>query len=149
MGELYAATGTVNVAASPGKTNIGLTASTTTRGRLTFFTVGHSGTPVADNVIQWLVRRYTTDGTGTAGTPRPLDLAAPAARLTTQSNYSVEPTFSLTLMDLAVHQRAYYQWQALPGREILIPASAGNGVGFTPINGSFTGQSDSTVVWEE
>lgn len=148
MADLYLADGIVNCAASPGATALSVVASALTRGRIDFFNLSATGTP-ADNVIQWLVRRISAAGTSSAVTPRPVDPAAPAAQLSAQQTYTAEPTFGVQLMDLGVHQRAYYQWQALPGREILVPATASNGVSFTAINGSFTGQVDVTVQWEE
>lgn len=148
MADQYTATGTVNCAASPGATALGVIAGTLTRGRVNFFTLSCSGTP-ADNAIYWQARTITAAGTSSALTPTKVDLASPAAQLGAQQTYTAEPTFGVTLFAQGVHQRAYYQWQALPGREWLIPATANAGIGFTPSNASYTGATYAVAQWEE
>ena len=147
----YAATGqTAAVAVAPGKTTLAVIASTLTRGKVHFFVVSVGGTPVSDYILQWLVRRFTVDGTRTAVVPTLLDSGSPVAQLGAGQNYTVEPTYAaINLFDLAVHQRSLYQWNAAPNAELVIPASAGNGIGWTAIHASYTGAASSTTHWQE
>jgi hypothetical protein len=137
------------VAASPGKTALGLNAATTTRARINQFVLSVGGTPVADNILDWQIRRFTTLGTSTPVTPVAKDAASPASLLTAGNNYSAEPTFTTTLFDIAVHQRSLFQWNAAPGSEILTPATANNGVGVTPIHASYNGSAQASLHWFE
>lgn len=152
MGRRYAATGAQDATtASPGDTSLALIAATTTRGRILDFTLAAGGTP-ADNAIQWLVRRFTAVGTEGAGvTPTPLDPADPAALLDGAEDHSAEPTYTAgsELFDQIINQRATYRWVAAPGGDLVIPASAGNGIGFTAFHASYTGQAGVTLHYEE
>ena len=60
-----------------GDTALGIIASTLVRAKIHFFTVAAGGTPVADNVLQWLVRRFTVAGTSTAVVPTQIDAGSP------------------------------------------------------------------------
>lgn len=149
MGDSYSAEGGIAaVTATPGDTALAVVASTLTRGRIHYFKVAAGGTP-ADNVLQWLVRRVTASGTGTAVTPAALDGGAPTAQLTAKDEISSEPTVGAILFNLYVHQRALYQWTSAPGKEIVVPATADNGVGFTPIHASYTGLGQAVAHWVE
>mgnify|MGYP001571009458 CR=1 FL=1 len=146
----YAASGTQTaVGASPGKTALVVLASALTRAKIHHFALSVGGTPVADNILEWLIRRVTADGTGTAVTPTLLDPGAPVAQLTARQGYSAEPTFGTTLFDLAVHQRSIYQWNATPGGELVLPATAGAGIGLTPVHASYAGAAGSVAHWSE
>lgn len=146
----YAASGTIAaVTGAPGDTALAVLASALTRAKIHHFALSVGGTPVADNILQWLIRRITADGTGTAVTPTLLDPGAPAAQLTARQGYSAEPTFSTTLLDLAVHQRSIYQWNATPGGELVLPATAGAGIGLTPIHASYAGSAQAVAHWQE
>lgn len=146
----YAANGTIAaVTASPGDTALALIASILTRAKIHYLTVSVGGTPVSDNVLQWLIQRFTADGTGTAVTPTLIDSGAPAAQLSAKQGYTAEPTYSTTLFDVAVHQRSLWQWNSAPGKEIVIPAASGNGVGITPIHASYGGSAQAIAHWTE
>jgi len=146
----YAANGAINtVTVAPGDTALGILCSPVTRARVHHFYVMVGGTPVADNVLQWLVRRFNADGTRTAVAPTPLDPAAPASQLGAGQNYTVEPTYTLLVFDLAVHQRGLYQWWAAPQGEIVLPATANNGIGITPIHASYNGSAQAHMEWTE
>ncbi len=148
----YMAAGTITiVTGTPGDSALGVIASALTRARLYYFVCSAYGTPVADNVLEWLVRRFTADGTGTAVTPARVDLASPAAQLSAKQNYTVEPTYDAVniMEDLGVHQRSLVQWNAQPRGEIIIPATAGAGLGFTPIHASYASTATAVAHWEE
>ena len=149
----YAANGQITaVTATPGDSALGVIASALTRARVYYFACSAFGTPVADNMLEWLVRRFTADGTGTAVTPNKLDLGAPAAQLSAKQNYTAEPTYDAinVLQDLGIHQRSLVQWNAVPNRgEIVLPAVAGAGLGFTPIHASYISTANAVAHWEE
>jgi len=146
----YAASGAIAaVTASPGDTALAVLASALTRAKIHHFALSVGGTPVADNILQWLIRRITADGVGTAVIPTLLDPGAPAAQLTARQGYTTEPTFGTTLFDLAVHQRSIYQWNATPGGELVIPATAGAGIGITPVHASYAGAAGAVCHWTE
>lgn len=134
--------------AAPGDTALGIIASTLTRAKLDFFEVSTGGI-VADNIPQWLIRRFTVVGTSTAVTPVPDDPAAPASQLSAGEEYSAEPTYGVELFDFQLHQRSIYQWNAKPGAEKVIPATANNGIGFTPISAAFAGVAKVVAHWIE
>lgn len=147
----YFATGTITaVTASPGDTALAIIGNTLTRGRIFYYALSCAGTPVADNMIDWYVRRLTADGTGTSLTPGLEDAAAPVAQLTAKQNYTVEPTYAtVPIHELAVHQRSLAQWNAAPRGELVIPASAAAGIGFTPIHASYASTATAVAHWEE
>lgn len=128
MGRAYHTRGSVAVGTD--KTALSLIANTTTRGRIYQLVIGCAAAP-ADAASNWAVQRFTADGTGTAFTPIALDPGNPAALCTSKSNYSVEPTgmtANAFLLQASVNQRATFTWAANgPQREIVIPATSGNG----------------------
>lgn len=148
----YAASGTIAaVTPAPGDTALGVIASTLTRAKIHLVIVymGAAGV-VADNVLGWTVRRFTTLGTYTVVVPEPLDPGAPVAQLAAGQNYTAEPTYvGASLLPPAVHQRSIYQWNAAPGGELVLPAVANNGIGVTPIHGAYVGPAGATMHWME
>lgn len=95
---------------------------------------GSDATP-ADNAAEYVLQRYTVDGTSTAVTPLPLDPADPAALAEAGEAHSVEPTYTANEIALqwAQNQRATYRWVAAPEGELVIPATADNGLGIQVI----------------
>jgi len=148
----YAATGTIAaVTASPGDTVLAVLANATRRGAIGTVIFSHSATP-ADNVIQWLARRLTAVGIEGAGVvPIAFDGAAPAALLDGAEGHTTEPTYTAAseLIDEDLNQRATFTWQARPGGELIVPATASNGIGFTPISAAYTGGARVTAHWYE
>ncbi len=147
----YAANGAIAVVtAAPGDTALGVIASTLTRAKIHLFivTMGTAGV-VADNVLRWLIRRFTAAGTYTAVVPVAIDTGAPVAQLAAGQAYTVEPAYTTTLIDLSVHQRSAYQWNAAPGGELVIPAVADNGIGFTPVHAAYVGPAQAVAHWME
>ena len=147
----YAASGTIAaVTPAPGDTALGVIASALTRAKIHLFIINQGATGVvADNILQWLVRRFTAAGTYTAVVPTLLDPGAPVAQLAAGQAYTAEPTYTTALFDIAVHQRSIYQWNASPGGELVIPAVANNGIGICPIHGAYVGPASSTMHWCE
>lgn len=76
------------------------------------------------------VSRQTTLGTGTNATPAPLDTADTACTTVATVNYTVEPTItaSTELLTMGLNQRASFRWVAVPGSELVIPATNVNGI---------------------
>ena len=108
------------------------TADATRPRRLKFyqFIFGSEATP-ADAALLWTVQRCTAAGTSTAVTPQPLDLADAATESDAGENHTIEPTYTAgaILLNIAVNQRATFQWVAAPGGELVTPATAANGLG--------------------
>lgn len=124
-----------NLAASPGKTMINLTAltgaATLKRGWIYEWEVGADGAPNAtDCAITWEFIRNTSVGTGTAVTPSPLDLADQAAGLVATANHTAEPTMGVSLMAVALNQRNSQRWIARDEKSsMIVPATTVTGIG--------------------
>lgn len=127
-------------------TALHVTGGTGLRIRLYDFTVSCGGTP-ADNAVRWTLMRHTVTPTSTAVVPTPLDPADPAAEATAGENASVEGTYTAAseLFDQAFNQRAGYRWVAAPGGELIVPATASNGIGVRVLSSAYTGTADATV----
>lgn len=146
----YAADGQIAVVTPvPGDTALAVFASALTRAQIYQFILSITGAGVADNVVEWLVRRFTAVGTSVAVPPVPLDFNAPAAQLSAGEGFTVEPTYTTALLDPSVHQRSVYTWNAQPNGALKIPAVAGAGIGFTPIHAAYNQSADVTAHWEE
>ena len=150
MGRRYAMTGTIAAVASSAKTMLDLVAATTTRARVYDFSVGTTGAP-ADNVMTYTAQRFTASGTYTAGQMAAVDSADPAALLTSGTNNTAEPTYtaSTILWNLGINQRASYRWVAAPLGELVVPATANNGVGWATLSPAYTGVAGTTAFEEE
>ena len=149
MPGIYGANGDQAIAASPGATIIGLTASTLTRAELLEVLYGADDTP-ADNMIRVLGRKYTAAGTSTAVTPDGYDDADPAAQLSVGSNHTAEPTYAtVPLIDVTVHLRSTFVWKQNEGKGVIIPATAANGFGLAVIHASATNGTRATFKWRE
>lgn len=86
----------------------------------------------ADNPFLWQVPRCTTAGTaGTNFTPIALNPADTlASTIVCGQAHSADPTVTANsfLLTIPLNQRATYQWRANPGSELVIPATASNGI---------------------
>jgi hypothetical protein len=155
MGDKYAATGAITaVTASPGDTALRVGQPVTTPAGLRAHIhelVFSQGAAPADTVVQWLVRRYTVLGTGSAVVPAPLDSDAPASQLDVDEQMSVEPTFTAAteLLDFDLNQRATFRFVSAPGGELMIPNTDSAGIGMTPISASYSGIASVTCHWLE
>jgi hypothetical protein len=120
------------------------------RPRLAEFQVGSSSTP-ANAAARYDFNRISTAGTaGSNPTPAPTDPADPAAvTINGLGTFSVAPTIGTLLFRVSVNQQNTYRWLAAPGRELIMPAIAANGLEFlTPVvTAAFT--ADFTFYFEE
>lgn len=112
---------------------------------------GSEATP-ADNAFLWQVQRCTTAGTaGTNPTPLSLDAAdSLASTIVCGQAHSADPTGSTVLMTVPLNQRASFRWVSAPGGELIIPATASNGVKFeTPTAGGLVAVTISAMFDEQ
>lgn len=140
------ATGTAN------KTAATVVASTTVRPRVYEFDVGLTTAPNStDQQLEFGCGRFTAAGTaGSAPTPNPVDPADVAAVATAGITHSAEPTYAATyLMDQAMNQRAMFRFVAVPGYELVAPATAANGIGLKNIAITATSVITGTLFWTE
>jgi len=155
MGDKYAVglqqTGVSTVAGATGTDACGeLQAVTSVRPRVYDILFGQGGTP-ADNVVRWEVPRATTSATGTAAVEVALDPGSPASDALTEEEITSGPTVTADsqLLDFDLNQRATFRWVAAPGGEIVLPATAANGIFLNCSSGAYTGIARVTVHWEE
>lgn len=146
----FAITGAENAVTSSLTTALDLVGSATVRPRIYEFSIGCGGTP-ADNAITWKLMRHTTANTMTAVTPTALDSADPSAVSTAGENASAEGTYTAgsELFDHIINQRATYRWVASPCGELIIPATANNGIGIRVLHASYTGSAEATMHFSE
>lgn len=149
-GASNALAGTLQAISSSYKTMINLTAQTTglTRALIQEFDVGTLGTP-ADNVVQWDVNRCSSIGTGTTGTPSPMDNTFRASATVATCNCTAEPTAGVSMFNLGLNQRASFRWVAAPGSELVIPATNVNGFGIRALSTAYTGTASASAVFIE
>lgn len=147
-GKNYAATGLGTTGTD--KTILGLTSAATVRPELHYLSLGSGATP-ADQATTLVLKRYTAAGTATAVVPIALDPASPAALAAAGENHTVEPTYTAAseLFSIPVNQRNTVQWWAAPGGEIVLPATAANGVGIKSLSSTGTPTMDATFHWQE
>jgi hypothetical protein len=107
------------------------------RGKLFDISFG-SEAAAADNPFLWRVARITAAGTSTAVTPQPLDPADAATEMDAGENHTIEPTYTAgqIMGHFPLNQRATFRWVASPGKEIVFPATASNGLGIISPTGS-------------
>lgn len=153
MSAKYAGTGQdAAITTTPGTTAFEVHAITATlrRGWLYYFNFGFGGTP-ADIAIRMQVMATTAAGTATAVTPKALQSADVASMMTAGENHSAEPTYTAAseFFDVAMPQRSIFQWQAIPGGELVWPATNVNGIGIKCFHASSTVDAECTAHWEE
>lgn len=150
MGARYAVTAAENAVTASYTTAGNVVGGTGVRVRLYDFIVGQGATP-ADTAVYWALQRSTTAGTLTSVTPAPLDSADPAAEATAGENATIEPTYTAAteIVEMPLNQRATYRWVAAPGGEVIVPATASNGLGFRVKGASYTGTAEVAFHFEE
>lgn len=120
------------------------------RSRVLDIVFGCDGTP-GDTAMTLRVQRSTTAATGgTSWTPLPLDSADVACRTVAMTGTLTNgtTTASAYLLELACNQRATVRWFAAPGEELVIPATASNGLHFlTPVAPALSGRC--AIVFDE
>jgi hypothetical protein len=129
---MFLANGFIAVAATKTALIIGSTAAI--RPRIVRYDWSTTGTPTSDQGIEVQPRRTTSLGTSTAYTLKASDPSDEAVTpiVTAGTNASVEPPgYTGFLADKAINARMTHQWQAYTAdEEIILPATAANGVGF-------------------
>jgi hypothetical protein len=128
---IYASQGTKGITA---QTALTLVSTANGRPRIIEYKLSNVGAVTVDSQFEVQVKRFTVAGTTTAVTPSGTDPSDPAATLfTAGSNATVEPTYTAGVIidDTGVNPRGIYRWTAYdPSAEIILPATAANGVGF-------------------
>lgn len=139
--------------ASTAKTAGTIISASTIRPKIYEFSIGTDlGSAAADNILTWTLQRFTVAGTAASSpTPSPLDPADPPALASAGANHSAEPTYTagLILYEMGFNQRATYRWQAPPDGELVMPATAANGLGMQVGSPGYTGQADFMVMHAE
>lgn len=104
-------------------------ASAPRRGKIFRAIFGSEATP-ADAAFLWQLQRCTSAGTATGVTPKALDPGDPAAIDDAYENHTVDPTLTAgeIMLSVPLHQRATFPFYAAPGREIVFPGTANNGI---------------------
>src|ERR1035437_165384 len=126
-----------------------LVATAAVRPKLYDLMLGSPSTP-SDQAASWVLRRSTTASTGgTAVTPAPIDPGDPVSITTAMIAPSMSaPTLTVgaTLLQWAQNLRATFRWVAAPGKEIVAPAIAANGLAL--LNSVLTGAFNISGVLE-
>ncbi len=148
MGRRYSGNG--DQAVGTNATVLGLTSATTVRPKLYDLIIGCGATPL-DLATIFHLERYTVAGTSTSFTPIALDPGDPAALAAYGYNHTVEPTYTASsiLMKLSLNQRATFRWVASPGGELVLPATAANGIGLQSQSSGGTAIHEATMFHEE
>lgn len=148
MSRRYSAAG--DQAVGSNATVLGVTSAATIRPKLYDVLVGCAVTP-ADEATNFVVQRYTAAGTATSVTPQGLDPGDPAALASAGSNHSGEPTYTSAaiLLTIPLNQRATFRWVASPGGELVMPATAANGLGIYSLAATGSAEHRATFHWEE
>jgi len=115
-----------------------IVSAATVRPRLYDLMLGSPSTP-ADQAASWVIKRSSTASTGgTAVTPSPIDPADPPSLSAAMVAPSMSaPTLGVVLLQWAQNLRATFRWVAAPGKELVAPATAANGL--TLLNPVLTG----------
>lgn len=109
-------------------------ASNPRRYELYDYVFGQAEASPADGNTLWQIQRCTTAGTaGSAVTPQFTDPGdAQAATTVCGQAHSADPTVTANaiLLSIGLNQRATFRWVPAPGKELIIPATASNGLAF-------------------
>lgn len=121
--------------------------------RLTIYDLisGSDATP-ADNYAEFAIRRTTTAGTTTTTfVPTLLDPANGAAAAVFVLTASAQPTITgnSDLINIPQNQRATFRWVAAPGGELIVPATANNGLALMAVASNATATYGFTCYWQE
>ena len=106
-------------------------ASSPTQAWINELDFGASGPPNStDCAINYLVYASTTAPTGgTAATPGADNITQQAAKTLVMTNPTGGNTIGAYRAEFALNQRATMCWVAIPGQELVVPATAGSGYG--------------------
>ena len=113
------------------QTLFNVTGAATIRPFIYEYVIGSQGSP-ADQQARYQVQRHTAAGTGTAVVGQAIDPADPATLCIAARAHSGEPTLTASafLDEIGINQRVTFRWVAYPGGELIIPATAANGLSF-------------------
>lgn len=150
MVKRFSATGLAVAAAD--KTMLHIAGTSATRAAL-YDAWFSSVTAPADAAIRVLIQRITAIGSeDSAVIPAPLDLADAAAVCDVGQTHSSEPTYTSAteMFDNSFNQRATLRWVAVPGGELIIPATNNAGFGLKVLSvSSGTPQVECTIHFKE
>jgi hypothetical protein len=109
-----------------------------------------AGAAPVDQNYQIRFKRQTTSGTWTSQTPVALDSADPAAVCVGGIASTAAGTAGSVLMVVGVNARAGFRWVAIPDSEIIVPATASNGIilEYSAISGG-TDINAATILYQE
>lgn len=113
--------------------------------------IGSDATP-ADQAGSFELMRTTVVGTEDSGfTPTKLDPDTKAADCDAGVTHSSEPTetASSELLRFALNQRATFRWVAAPESELVIPATANNGINLVRRASTANFAMDATILFFE
>lgn len=123
------------------------------RAKLMELIVGSDAAILGTSNFRFDLNRSTTASTGTAVTPNPLDPADTLAAVTAfKSNLTVQGTNTAGAIPFCIplNQQATFRWVANPGSEIVIPATANNGLHLnTPVAGGVPSCAGSMIFEEQ
>lgn len=109
-------------------------ASNPRRYKLFDYVFGSAEAAPADGNSLWQIQRCTTAGTaGSAVTPQSIDPGDTVAATTVGGQaHSADPTLTSAaiLLSIGLNQRATFRWVPAPGKELIVPATASNGLAF-------------------
>jgi len=144
------------VTASKGAANVqtvmGLSAAAASmrRAKIYDWALGCGASP-ADNAFIHIAQRMTTVPTGAAKTPNSLDPADTlASTIQAVDTVTVDGTLTAAafLTRIPLNQRATFRWVAAPYGELIIPATANNGIAFG-LSAASTTSFDYGMMYEE
>ena len=113
--------------------------------------IGSDATP-GDQACSFDMLRTTAVGTeGSGFTPTKLDPDTVAANADAGVTHSVEPTETANsqLLRFALNQRATFRWIAAPDSELIIPATANNGISLVRRASTTNFAMDATILFKE
>lgn len=153
MARSYSLDVTGTVVASATLPFLNLLSTAAVRPKVFDIVVGSVATP-ADNACKFQVQRCTTAGTpGSSPTPQAEDPGDPACVTTAGLlTFGAGPTLTANafLLQWSQNQRATFRWVAAPGKELVMPATAANGLALmTPTIGGSGVAFDTHIAFEE
>lgn len=119
--------------------------------RLSELIIGSDAATLGTSNFRFEVQRSTAAATGTAITPEPLDPADAACVALMKSNLSVQGTNTAGKIPITIplNEQATFRWVANPGSEIVVPATANNGLHInTPVAGN-TPSAHASIIFSE
>ena len=114
--------------------------------------IASSDATPADNYAEFSIKRNTSNGTaGSTFTPVALDPGDPASLATFIVNQNGTPTLTASseVLGWSQNQRATFRWVAVPDGELIIPATAANGLSLMAVGSNSTGTYSFTAHWRE